>query len=305
MFQMIGRRHGREVGAIETGGEFLPRLHAVPLEEDLEDAVAENEQPRPGLNALLRRHELRGVKTTNRRSLGGEWNDTAAIEQDRGRMATARVTQLAGREAKHSVPHRKVKEILRLDGEGFVQSGEDCGGLMKISPRQSPGAQRVQHGNREQGCANAVTAHVEQINREVIFIEPMMSERIAAELLGRMETPFAFDPARQRRRQQRGHIARSFREFSGKPLLDGAFAIQQAFFFQASINARAQQHRLERLGEIIRGTHLDALRDARDLVRCGEHDGWKVTQRVVGLCRGENFEAVHLGHLDIEKHEVE
>jgi hypothetical protein len=129
-----------------------------------------------------------------------------------------------------------------------------------------------------------VATDIEQVNREMIIIHPMMPKRIAAKMLARMKTPFALNAARERDREKRRDVVRGFRQLSGEPLLNGALAIQQAFFFQARINARAQQDRLERFGEIIRGSHLDALCDTRGLVRCGEHDDRQVAERTVGVC---------------------
>ena len=56
--------------------------------------------------------------------------------------------------------------------------------------------------------------------------------------------------------------------FTGGKFADQlALLVAQAFFLQAGIDARPQQHRVERLGQVILGAHLDAARHAVHLVQ--------------------------------------
>ena len=41
VFQPVAWIERGQVGAVETGGKLLPRLHAITCEEDLENAIAE------------------------------------------------------------------------------------------------------------------------------------------------------------------------------------------------------------------------------------------------------------------------
>ena len=54
---------------------------------------------------------------------------------------------------------------------------------------------------------------------------------------------------------------------------------------QRRIEARLQDGRLERLGQVVGRAHLDAADDARDVVHAGDDDDREVAQRRVGLDR--------------------
>ena len=71
-----------------------------------------------------------------------------------------------------------------------------------------------------------------------------------------------------------------------------------------SIRARRISGR-DRLGQVVRGAHLDAAHDALELIDAGDDDDRQVTERGIGLHGLERLVAVHLGHDDVQQHDVD
>ena len=63
-------------------------------------------------------------------------------------------------------------------------------------------ADGVEHGNGEQGRAHAMAADIQQVDRQVIPIEPVIAESIATKLGAGLETPFCLHHAQKRSRQE-------------------------------------------------------------------------------------------------------
>ena len=82
----------------------------------------------------------------------------------------------------------------------------------------------------------------------------------------------------------------------------GLFQVAQPLLLQARIEARAQQHRVEGLGQIVFRAHLDAAHRVVDLVDRGNHDDRDIAQVGVALDSLQHLEAVQPGHDDVEQH---
>ena len=83
------------------------------------------------------------------------------------------------------------------------------------------------------------------------------------------------------------------------------FAIVQALALQRCPDARAQQHRVERLLQIVFGAELDAPDHALEFRQGRDHDHGYVAPRRVRLEPLQDLEAVELRHHDVEEHEIE
>ena len=81
--------------------------------------------------------------------------------------------------------------------------------------------------------------------------------------------------------------------------------VAQALLLEAGADARLQQHRVHRLGQVVLGAQLDAAHDVVQALERRGHDHRQVAQLRVGLQLLEHLEAVHLGHLDVEQQQVE
>ncbi len=81
--------------------------------------------------------------------------------------------------------------------------GEDLAWITEIGLQGSDcGAECVQGGDGQQRRTDAVTADVEQVEGEVLVVEPVVTERVAAQVGGGDESPVGPD--------------RSFLSFSGR-----------------------------------------------------------------------------------------
>ncbi len=84
-----------------------------------------------------------------------------------------------------------------------------------------------------------------------------------------------------------------------------AFGVAQPFLLQAGVDASPQQHRVERLVEVVLGPTFDAAHDAVDLIQARHHDDRDFAQPLIGLDLFQGGVAIHLGHEHIEQEEVE
>jgi hypothetical protein len=66
-----------------------------------------------------------------------------------------------------------------------------------------------------------------------------------------------------------------------------------------------ENRRVDRLGEVVRGAHLEAADDAVELVDAGDHDDRQVLQGGVRSERRQHLVAVHLRHDDVEEDHVD
>ena len=97
-----------------------------------------------------------------------------------------------------------------------------------------------------------------------------------------------------------GHLARG--EAAHQLLL----LVAQALLLQAGADARLQQHRVHRLGQVVLGAQLDAAHDAVqpfERPRSRSPAGRAAARSACQLL--QHLEAVHLRHLDVEQQQVE
>ena len=84
-----------------------------------------------------------------------------------------------------------------------------------------------------------------------------------------------------------------------------ALEVVEALARDAGVDARAQQDRAERLGQVVVGAELDAAHDAVGLLDGGDHDHRQVAQGGVRADALEHLVAVELGHEHVEQDDVE
>ena len=82
------------------------------------------------------------------------------------------------------------------------------------------------------------------------------------------------------------------------------FQVAQALFLDGRGQARLEQNLAEGLGQIVLSAHFDAPHHVIDLLPARDHDDRKAPQHRAVLHFGQHLQAGHLGHLDIEQHQV-
>ena len=74
---------------------------------------------------------------------------------------------------------------------------------------------------------------------------------------------------------------------------------------QGRPDAGVEEGRLERLGQVVERTHLDAAHHARGVLEAGDDDDRQLAQDRVGLDLGQRLEPVLARHQHVEQDEVE
>src|SRR6266487_3796893 len=74
---------------------------------------------------------------------------------------------------------------------------------------------------------------------------------------------------------------------------------------QPGVDPGPQQHRIERLRQVVFRAHLDAPDDALDVLKCGDHDDRRVPELRLTPDALQHLIAVHAGHQHIQQHAVE
>ena len=82
------------------------------------------------------------------------------------------------------------------------------------------------------------------------------------------------------------------------------FQVVQQLAVQPRVHPRAQDHRIERLGQEVLGAHLDAPDHALGVVDAADHDHRQMAQRVVALDALEHLDAVHARHDQVQQDDV-
>ena len=124
------------------------------------------------------------------------------------------MAQRAARGVINAIPNREIHAVLAFHRESLVQRGEHGGGVAKISIRQRARADQVDGGYREQRCGDAMPADIEQVNGEMLFIDPVVTKRIAADFAGGVVFPIDLEGLFDRFGKNRADIARGFGEFA-------------------------------------------------------------------------------------------
>ena len=105
-------------------------------------------------------------------------------------------------------------------------------------------------------------------------------------------------PIEQRTHQRLGHEAR---EHAAHPLL---LEVVQRLTVQAGVHARPKDHGVERLGQEVLGTHLDASDDALRVIDAADHDHGQVAELFVAFDALQHLHPVHAGHDEIEQDDI-
>lgn len=82
-------------------------------------------------------------------------------------------------------------------------------------------------------------------------------------------------------------------------------ASRSRFFFEAGADPGAEQHGVERLGQVIFRTAFDAAHHAGHVVEGGDHDDGNAPDRGIGLHPLQHGEPVEVGHQDVQQDQVE
>ena len=109
------------------------------------------------------------------------------------RMSGVGIGQLAGLAVEHAVPDGEVQAVVLLHLERAVERGSTCGRIAKVDVGQRPRANGVHRGHREQRRFHPVAADVEQEHRQVIVVQPVITEGVATELHRGDEPPVGRD----------------------------------------------------------------------------------------------------------------
>src|SRR3954453_14891248 len=84
-----------------------------------------------------------------------------------------------------------------------------------------------------------------------------------------------------------------------------ALQVAQAFGGEAAVDSCAQKDRVERLGQVVGRSHLDAAHDAFDVLERRDHDYGNASEPLVVLYARECLISVQLGHEHVEQDDVE
>ena len=96
-------------------------------------------------------------------------------------MAAAGVGERAAGGVIDAVPDGEVFVAVLRALEGLIQRGQHLVGLSHVGAGKGAGANDIADGDGEQRGVQAVPGDVDEIEREVIVIDPMIADGIAAE----------------------------------------------------------------------------------------------------------------------------
>ena len=102
-------------------------------------------------------------------------------QQQGGMMAAGREGQRALLDIVNAVPDRKEQLVMLLHREHAVEAADHRGRIAEIDVRQQPLAQHVDHGDGMQRRRGAMPGDVQHERREILPVEHLVAERVAAE----------------------------------------------------------------------------------------------------------------------------
>ena len=219
-----------EVGAVarrrgpEEPDQVVQRHHRPVGAADLEGAVAEHVEAAARRDLDLPRRPLAVRDEADcgpfaLQPLDPGRRPSRGREQQRRRMSRAGELERARGRLVDAVPDREVQIVVALHLVDGVERGEHLRRIAEIDVRQRAGPQRVEGADREQRGADAVAAHVEQIDREVLRVDPVIAEGIPAEPGRRDEAPVGRERRGHRRGEDRADIGGGLRELGLEPLV--------------------------------------------------------------------------------------
>ncbi len=196
----------------------------------------------------------------------------------------------------------------------FVGCADEVGGgYRRIGAARHAHRKQAQRGLRarhEQGCRGALVGHIRDQHREAAGLDPEAVVQVAADFVGRPQRSVNRErPLRRRRRKVGRHHAELDRTRGFELLLHPAGVPHQLvahpLLFQARADPRPEQRRIERLGQVVFRTQLDAAHHAFHLVERRDHDDRHMAQPRILAHPLEHLVAVQHGHHDVEQHEIE
>jgi hypothetical protein len=96
-------------------------------------------------------------------------------------MTAAGVGKTPARALVNAVPDGEVQVVLPLHREGRVQTAQYVAWSAEIAGDQTMRPQDVDRGYGKQRSRDAVAAHIQKIDSEVILVEPVITERVSTE----------------------------------------------------------------------------------------------------------------------------
>src|SRR5262249_40995942 len=147
-------------------------------------------------------------------------------------------------------------------------AAEDGSGVAEVDIGESLRTKRIQGGNGEEGGADSVAADIQQIEGEVLGVDPVVPEGIASQLSCRHVTPGGADVSVLDRFRQKGNdIAQGAVEIVGELLLallerfEGLIALEEVDVSARVVaDAGDQLDAVGELDEIVVGAEAEGLR---------------------------------------------
>ena len=300
-------------GAGEQLTQIVVSHHGAIVLLNFVRAVAEDEDTGSNRDTNLLRGKLHTVARADDRSLPRQHGGGSVRKHHDGRrMPPGGEAHAARRGIVNAGPCGEEHLAVLFHRKRGVQSGEHLTGIGEIDPGERLGANDIEHTDGKQRRAHAVPANVKKADAEAPVTLWAVTEGIASERGRRKKLPRSGDrPVFDRRGQHALHIGRRLGEFGCELFLAllqrserGLLGIAQALAVEGRTDPRPEEHRIERLGQIILRPLLDAGHHAFDLVERGNHDDRHVPQFFVSLDPPQHFTAVDPRHHDVEQNEI-
>jgi hypothetical protein len=281
------------------------------------DAIGEHQQRLAGSQHFVREAE-RHARQQPDRGAGGfqpRADDAGTRGRYRGRFVPGvDVTEAAVRGIEHADEHRG-EHVGAVVGtrDVVVDRGQQRGQLrgQRVAAGQralGTGAQQAAKQCHEQRRADALVADVGDHQHEPLVVQRERVVEVAADLARGLEAGGELPAFRLRQRvgQEAGLDPAGDVDLALQRACVQLLAVSQPLLRQARADTRAQDVRVERLGQVIVGAHLDALDDAVGVVERGDQDHRQVHESRIGVGAQvlQQLEAVHLRHHDVEQHQV-
>src|SRR5262245_22940549 len=107
-------------------------------------------------------------------------------------MTTGGMSDRACSHIIHSVPDCEKHVVVALHLKGLIQTGEHLSRIEEVGGTKPGRADDIYCSHREQRRAHPMSAHIEKVNGQVVFIDPMVAKRIPAEFGGWLVCPGDF-----------------------------------------------------------------------------------------------------------------
>ena len=142
-------------------------------------------------------------------------------------MTTGAPSHCAAHPVVNTIPDGEESIAVVFALESVIQFSQHLTGLPHIGTGECTRTDHIGHGDRKQRGIQPVPRDVDQVKCEVIFVHPVVTDRVAAECGGRAVAPIHRDWPVHRRGDAVSHVLEAGGEFCPHPL--GAETLQQGF----------------------------------------------------------------------------